>query len=191
MPAETHAALATAVLALSALACRAGSRSVPDAGAIVPSAEAAKLVPFLPARLGSFTATRPATSTGSFPGPHISATREYASPDGRNAHVRISTGDVRSDLATLDSDQGHAFGSDTPTYWRTTSIAGHRTRVAEERPVVRSSECLVRASDNHVAAVRVTPAGPGDCETVAIYLDFTGIAATGGVPGPSRSRGAR
>jgi hypothetical protein len=185
---RTHAVLATALLALVTFGCRAFSGTGPDAGVVDPTVEAAKLVPFLPATLGAFTATGAPTTMGSLPGPIISARRSYKSTDGRSAELRLSTGDVHGDVATLESDDEHAFGSDSPTYWRTTSVAGHRTRVAEERPKTIKSECVVRVGKNHVADVTITPALPGDCETVASLLDFAGITATGGVPSPPVGR---
>ena len=177
------------VLFVSLLAmtgCR--RRHAPPPSVDSGTAEAAKLLPFLPPKLGAFDARQIAMTDVMFTG-RFSAERSYTSPDGREATVRISTGDLRGELATLESDDEHAFGSDTPTYWRTTSIAGHRTRIGEERPKPIKSVCYVRVGPNHVAEVDIRPAaGPGDCESVAALLDFTGIAATGGIPSPPSER---
>ncbi|MEO8799645.1 MAG: hypothetical protein ABI551_17255, partial [Polyangiaceae bacterium] len=160
------------------------TRAAFDAGPVDPAAEAAKLVPFLPARLGAFAATGPAMPVGIL-GPVIEARRAYTDASGRDADVRLATGDVSADLGTLDSDDEHAFGSDTPTYWRTTAIGGHRTRIGEERPTPRSSTCVVRVGPSHIADVWVSPVTTvGECAKVAALLDFAGIAASGGVPGP-------
>jgi hypothetical protein len=180
---------APVLFVLALFGCGRSSRRAPPAVAVVPAREAAKLEAFLPAHLGVFASTEPAWSSGTMPGPRIEASRRYRSADGRTATVRLSTGDVRGALATLDSDAEHAFGSDTPTYWRTTSIAGHRARVAEERPTPQRSECLVRVGPNHVAKVTVAPvAAPGDCIAVAAARDFGRIAASGGVPSPTAGR---
>jgi hypothetical protein len=188
MRARTHVIIATAGVGLATLACRGAPRAAPfDAGDVDAEAEGAKLGALLPPTLGSFKATEPATP-GSGPGSLIEASRSYADATGKEVNVRIATGDVRSDLAQIELDDGHAFGSDSPTYWRTTSIAGHRARIAEERPVVRSSKCLVRIEPNHVATVRVTPASAGECAVVAASLDLKAIIASGGVPCPPRER---
>jgi len=181
---KKHALAAVAVLALAALACRPSSRK---SGPVSPSAEAANLVPFLPATLGAYTATDAATIEVDDAGPRIAATRRYT-VGAKVARVTIATGDVQRWEGTLDSDEAHAFGSDSPTYWRTSAIAGHRTRIGEERPVTHSSECLVRISRNHVADVDVRLARAGECERLAALLDFAGIAATRGVPSPPSSR---
>lgn len=170
------------VLALSG--CHRGPAGVVDAGAVDPAVEAAKLVPFLPSRLGAFSATGPASVSGS--GLRIGAQRAYRDGSGREVRVSLATGDLRSELGTLDTDDEHAFMSDTPTYWRTTSIAGHRARIGEERPTPRSSTCLVRVGPNHVADVRIAPvATAGECAPVAALLDLAGIVASGGVAGPA------
>ena len=183
-----HVTLATCSLGLAALACRGGPRTTPfDASGVDAAAEAVKLGALLPAALGPFTATdAPLTTTG--PDLLIDASRSYVDATGKRLDVRLATGDVRSTLATIESDEEHAFGSDSPTYWRTTMIAGHRARIAEERPVVRSSECLVRVEPNHVADVRVGPAAPGECAVIAALLDFKAIIASGGVPSPPERR---
>ncbi len=173
------------VLAVSGCHRSPPTRAAFDAGPVDPAAEAAKLVPFLPSRLGAFAATGPAMPVGML-GSVIEARRAYTDASGRKVDVRLATGDVSADLGTLDSDDEHAFGSDTPTYWRTTTIGGHRTRIGEERPTPRTSTCLVRVGPNHVADVRVAPVSTvGECAKVASLLDFAGIAATGGVPGPT------
>ncbi|HEY2365779.1 MAG TPA: hypothetical protein VGH87_05300 [Polyangiaceae bacterium] len=188
MRARAHVTLAAGMLGLAALACRGGPRTTTfDASDVDASAEAAKLGAILPAALGPFTATDPPMMvTGS--GLLIEAHRSYADTAGKKVEVELSTGDVRSQLGTIESNDEHAFGSDSPTYWRTTSIAGHRARIAEERPVVHTSECLVRVEPNHVATVRVHPAAPGECAAVAALLDFKAIVASGGVPSPPTDR---
>jgi hypothetical protein len=180
--------MATAVLGLVALACRSAPRTTSfDASDVDASAEAAKLGTFLPPTLGPFTATgSPMTVTGS--GLLIEAHRSYADAAGKKIEVELSTGDLRPNIDTIESNDEHAFGSDSPTYWRTTTVAGHRTRIAEERPVARSSECLVRIEPNHIAKVRVTPATAGECAVVAAWLDFKAITASGGVPSPFSER---
>jgi len=186
MRARAHVGVATALLGLAALACRGGggSRTTTfDASDVDASAEAAKLGAFLPPSLGPFTATAsPMMVTGS--GLIIEAHRSYADASGKKVDVEIATGDVRTDLQTIESNDEHAFGSDSPTYWRTTTIAGHRARIAEERPVVHSSDCHVRVEPNHVVRVRVYPAIAGECASIATLLDFKAIVASGGVPGP-------
>ncbi|HEX7666298.1 MAG TPA: hypothetical protein VF407_17350 [Polyangiaceae bacterium] len=150
--------------------------------------EAAKLVPFAPSTLGSFTATGPASPLGS-PPDFVNVFRSYKDAGGRELTLRLSTGDIGADLGTIDTETEHAFGSDTPTYWRTTSIAGHRARIGEERPTLRSSTCLVRVGPNHVAEVKVAPAStPGECAAPAALLDFAGITATGGLASPMHVR---
>ena len=188
MRARAHVTLAAGALGLAALACRGGPRTTPfDASGVDASAEASKLGALLPPSIGPFTATDPPMMvTGS--GLLIQANRSYADASGKKADVSLATGDVRSETETIESNQEHAFGSDSPTYWRTTSIAGHRARIAEERPVVRSSECLVRVEPNHIATVRVHPAAPGECASVAALLDYTAIIASGGVPSPPADR---
>lgn len=176
--------MATGLLGLAALACRGPRTTSFDASDVDASAEAAKLGALLPAAIGPFTATEPPLF-GTGPGLRIDASRSYTNASGKTAHVRLATGDVTSELGTLESDDEHAFGSDSPTYWRTTSIGGYRARIAEERPVVRTSECLVRVEPNHVAKVRVYPAIAGECATVAALLDFKAIIASGGVPTPA------
>ncbi|HEY1959352.1 MAG TPA: hypothetical protein VGH28_27265 [Polyangiaceae bacterium] len=185
---RAHAAIATMALALVTLACRSGSRIATwDASDVDASGEAAKLATLLPPTLGPFAATdSPMTTTGA--GALIEARRTYAGPAGKRIDVRLATGDVRSYLGTIESDDEHTFGSDSPTYWRTTTVAGHRTRIAEEQPVVRTSECLVRIEPNHVADVTVSPASSGECAAVAAMLDFAAIEASGGVPGPPARR---
>src|SRR5947209_8578413 len=115
---RAHATIALALVGLAELACRGGSRATYDAAAIVPSAEAAKLASYLPPAIGAFTATAPASTIADAVGPRISAERGYAS-GARTATIRVATGDVRSEAMALDSDDEHAFGSDSPTYWRT------------------------------------------------------------------------
>lgn len=172
---------------VSAGACN--ERKATDAAPVDVGAEAVKLGAFLPSRLGAFAAAGPASTTGELTGPSIEAERSYVNADGRKVTVRLATGDLSRDLASLDSDETHAFGSDTLTYWRTTAIAGHRARIAEERPAPKHSECLVRVGPNHIADVRIAPTStPGDCTTVASLLDFGAIVASGGVPGPLPSR---
>lgn len=180
-------ASAAVVLGGAIVACRGGSRATSfDASDVDASAEAEKLGALLPPALGPFTATEPPTTTGA--GLLIEGRRSYADASGKKVDVRLVTGDLRAELAALASDEEHAFGSDSPTYWRTTSVAGHRARIAEERPVVRSSECYVRVEPNHVVEVTVSPATAGECAVVAAWLDFRAITASGGVPGPATPR---
>ena len=184
MRARAHVTMAAGLLGLAALACRGGPRTTTfDASDVDASAEAAKLGAILPATLGSFKASGPPMMV-SGSGLLIEAHRSYEDASGKKVDVQLSTGDVRAVLDTIESNDEHAFGSDSPTYWRTTSIAGHRTRIAEERPVVHSSECLVRVEPNHVAEVRVYPAVAGECAGLAALLDFKAIVASGGVPSP-------
>ena len=185
---RAHVTLAAGVLALAALACRGGARATTwDASDVDASAEAAKLATLLPPALGPFRATGPAMSTtGS--GLLIEASRTYSDATGKKVEAQLSTGDVRAELDTIESNDEHAFGSDSPTYWRTTNVAGHRTRIAEERPFAATSRCLVRIEPNHVADVTVTPASPGECASVAALLDFAAITASGGVPSPPDAR---
>jgi hypothetical protein len=188
MRARTHVTLSAGVLGLAALACRGGPRTTTfDASDVDASVEAAKLGALLPTSLGPFTASDPpmmVTGTGLL----IEAHRSYADASGKKLDVELATGDVRSTLETIESNDEHAFGSDSPTYWRTATVAGHRARIAEERPVVHSSECLVRVEPNHVATVRVHPAVAGECAAIAALLDFKAIVASGGVPSPATGR---
>jgi hypothetical protein len=185
---RTHVTLATGLLVIVALACHSPRTTTVDAGDVDASAEAAKLSLLLPATLGPFTATgSPMTTTGSG-NSLIEAQRSYDDASGKKLMVKLETGDLRPDIDTIESNDENAFGSDSPTYWRTTSVAGHRTRIAEERPVVHTSECLVYVEPNHIATVRVYPASAGECAAIAALLDFKAILANGGVPGPRTSR---
>jgi hypothetical protein len=185
--ARAHVFLATGLLGLAAIACRHATGAPFDAGDVDAAAESAKLGALLPPAIGAFTAAEP-PMFGSGPGLRIEASRSYTDTSGKKVDVRLATGDVRSELSTIESDDEHAFGSDSPTYWRTTTIAGHRARIAEERPVVRSSRCVVRVEPNHVATVHVYPAVAGECATVAASLDFKAITASRGVAGPPATR---
>jgi len=179
------------LLGLVALACRGSApRATPfDAGDVDASAEVAKLGAFLPPTLGRFSATDAPTLTGG--GLFIEARRSYADASGKEVQVELATGDVRPRLTILEGEEAHAFGSDSPTYWRTTTIAGHRARIAEEQPVVVSSKCYVHLEPNHVAQVDVHPATAGECAAIAALLDFKGIIASRGVPGPPLEPGRR
>jgi hypothetical protein len=179
--------LAAGVLGLAALACRGAPRTTTttlDASEVDAAAEAAKLAALLPPALGPFKATGPAMQiTGS--GMVIGAQRSYGDGSGKTALVELETGDVRVKLDTIDGNEPHNFGSDSPSYWRSATVLGHRARISEEQPVIRTSECYVQVEPNHVATVRVHPAIAGECATLATLLDFKAIAATGGVPCPS------
>ena len=175
---------------LLALALGCGTRrrgTALDAGPVDLAVEAAKLIPFLPSHVGPFASSVAASTSISPVEPRIEAERAYKTSDGRTLSVRLITGDLRSDLVALASDEEHAFGSDTPTFWRTTSIRGFRTRIAEERPTARKSESYVQVGPNHVVEVRVfPPSRTGESASLAALLNLEGLAKTGGVPGPPR-----
>lgn len=179
------------VLALaSSFGCRrkAGS-SGHDAGFVNPGAEAAQITPFLPERVGPFSSASAATTNFTAAEPRMAAERVYNSTDGRTLTIELITGDLRPELRTLASDADHAFGSDTPTYWRTTSIRGWRTRIAEARPTPVRSECYVQVGPNHVAHLDVSPvAKAGESASLAALLDLEGLARSGGIPGPPLQR---
>ncbi len=158
-----------------------------EAGPIDLTVEAEKLVAFLPVHVGPFSSMVAASSDIRAVEPRIDASREYTTGDGRTLSIRLITGDLRAELPTLASDEEHAFFSDTDTYWRTTSIRGFRTRIAEERPTPRQSESYVQVGPNHVVRVRVFPiARTGESASLAALLNLEGLAKTGGVPGPPR-----
>ncbi|WP_146646798.1 hypothetical protein [Labilithrix luteola] len=182
--------LGVLAVALVFATCACHSRKGDDAAPVDAKAEAIQLTAFLPSRIGAFTADGEAWTNSAPDGPTIEAHRFYSSADGRKATIELVTGDISKELATLDSEETHAFGSDTPTYWRTTTIAGHRARVVEEKPTPKKSQCLVRVGPNHVANVTIAPTPkPGGCVTIASLLDFGGIVASGGVPAsPKRPR---
>ncbi|NOU34942.1 MAG: hypothetical protein HOO96_44180 [Polyangiaceae bacterium] len=138
-----------------------------------PAAVAAALSPLVPPKVGAFTATGDATTSTQ---PHrVELQRSYAS-GGKTLSVSLFTGDIAAERGILGSDAEHAFGSDTPTYWRTTSVRTFRTRIAEQRPTVRSSECYLAVGAVHVAFVRVAPARAGECAEVAALLDLETLA---------------
>jgi hypothetical protein len=173
------------LLVTCVLGCRTTARdTAPEAGPVDFAAEGAKLVSFLPADVGRFSSAEAATATVAEH--RVAATREYTNREGRTLTVRIATGDVSSDRLVFASDEEHAFGSDTPTYWRTTNTRGFRTRIAEERPTPRQSESYVEVGRNHVVVVRVFPAATaGESATLAAQLDLPGLAKSGGVAGPT------
>jgi hypothetical protein len=178
-----------ALVLVLVLGCGAKRRSAPpEAGPSDLAAEAAKLTPFLPAHVGRFSSAAPASTNFRAVEPRVEAERKYKSGDGRTLSVLLISGDLRPELLALASDEEHAFGSDTPTYWHTTSIRGWRTRIAEERPAPRKSESYVQVGPNHVVIVSVFPAATkGESASLAALLDLEALAKTGGVPGPPRA----
>ncbi len=161
-------AAATAVLVLS---CAKGAPANPVAEPVVVAAQLSRL---LPAKLGAFQATGEPIDNAH--ANYVASDRSYSGGKGKTLSVSLRTGDVKGDRLVLDSDAEHAFGSDTPTFWRTTSVRKFRTRVAEQRPTVRSSECYLAVGAAHVAVVRVAPARAGECEEVAALLDLETLA---------------
>ncbi len=148
-----------------------------------PSAVAAALSPIVPPKVGAFSATGDATTSTL---PHrVELRRSYAS-GGKTLSVSLFTGDMEAEHSILGSDAEHAFGSDTPTFWRTTTVRTFRTRVAEERPTVRTSECYLAVGAAHIAVVRVAPARAGECAQVAALLDLETLARA-----PTVQAGAR
>jgi hypothetical protein len=142
-----------------------------------------KLTRFLPAELGSFAAINAVVSTETKS--RVELERHYRTPDGRSLSVRIVTGDLALELTALDTNAEHAFGSDTPTYWKTTAIRGLRTRIAENRGKRAGSTAYVRVSTLHIAVVEVYPAvSDGESASLAARLDLERIAASPGLPAP-------
>lgn len=162
--------LAVPMLAAFALHCE---KPAPANAVAEPSAVAAALLPFVPPKVGAFASTGDATTT-TLP-QRVELRRSYAG-GGKALSVSLFTGDIEAERGILASDAEHAFGSDTPTYWRTTSVRGFRTRIAEQRPTVRSSECYVAVGAAHVAVVRVAPGRAGECAEVAALLDLETLA---------------
>ncbi len=97
-----------------------------------------KLTRFLPAQLGPFAAINAVISTETKG--RVELERHYRTPDGRSLSIRFVTGDIALELMALDTDAEHAFGSDTPTYWKTTAI-----------------RACVRASPRTAASAREAP----------------------------------
>lgn len=148
-----------------------------------PTAVAAALAPILPAKIGAFASADDATTSAQ--PDRVELRRSYAS-GGKTLSVSLVTGDTKAERSILGSDAEHAFGSDTPTFWRTTTVRTFRTRVAEERPTVRTSECYLAVGAAHIAVVRVAPARAGECAQVAALLDLETLARA-----PTVQAGAR
>lgn len=144
----------------------------------------AALRPLLPTKVGAFTSAKdPTVSTQP---QRVEIERDYTAARGKTLSVSLVTGEMKAERGILASDAEHAFGSDTPTFWRTTTVRTFRTRVAEERPTVRTSECYLAVGAAHIAIVRVAPARAGECAQVAALLDLETLARA-----PTVQAGAR
>jgi hypothetical protein len=144
---------------------------------------AAQLSHLLPDRIDAFTATAATTSWVQFPGPRISVERRYRDKD-RELTVEIVTGDAHRELEIILTDQEHAFGSDTPTYWRTVQVKGRRARIAENRDHLTSSETYVWIGSiaGHDVTGRIVvdkAARVGESALLAVALDFDTLAQAG------------
>jgi hypothetical protein len=171
---------------VAAVACKASeSSTAPSASLTQRNADAtvAQLARLLPDTLGSFRAQSPATTRVYLPEAMLRAERRYAS-GARSLTVEIETGNIRAKQLILEQQDEHAFLSDSPTYWRTVDVKGHRARVAEDRAAAVSSEAYVSVGPHVVARLVVDPpAGAGESVKLAEALDFDALAAAG-VAGP-------
>ena len=162
----------------------AGPSSTPLTKADADAA-AAKLASLLPDTIGPFRAEAPATTSVYLPESAVSAARRYTSAT-RKLTAELKTGNISSERRILATDEEHAFLSDTPTYWRTVMVKGHRARI-EENPVgVSRSKVYVLVSASVVTELVVAPlAVAGESATLAEALDFPAIEASGvSVPAP-------
>ncbi len=172
------------LLAVLAAGCQDGRAVAPPPLTQAEADQAAaKMALLVPDKITTFTATAPATTSVQFPGPRISVERRYGDPK-RQLTVEIVTGDAHRELAIILATEEHAFGSDTPTYWRTVEVKGRTARIAENRDRLIGSETYVWIGDigGHDVTARITvdhATAAGESAIIASALDFDALARAG------------